>query len=95
MPEATTPILIGGGQFTQRTAREGRIAESLSPIAMMEKAARAALADTDNARAIASAIDTVSVVRFTVDSSDVGRAPSRNRGARSTRRSAATRRNGW
>jgi len=77
MPEPTTPILIGGGQFTQRTAREGRIAESLSPIAMMEMAARAALADTGKAKDLISAIDTVSVVRFTVDSSDVGRAPAR------------------
>src|SRR5271170_4466132 len=77
MPEPTTPILIGGGQFTQRTAREGRIAESLSPIAMMEMAARAALADAGKAKDLISAIDTVSVVRFTVDSSDVGRAPAR------------------
>lgn len=77
MPEPTTPILIGGGQFTQRTAREGKVMESVSPIAMMEKAARAALADTGKANALISAIDTVSVVRFTVDSSDVGRAPSR------------------
>lgn len=77
MPEASTPILIGGGQFTQRTAREGKVTESISPIAMMEKAARAALADTGKANALISAIDTVSVVRFTVDSSDVGRAPSR------------------
>ena len=77
MPEPTTPILIGGGQFTQRTAREGKVMDSISPIAMMEKAARAALADTGKANALISAIDTVSVVRFTVDSSDVGRAPSR------------------
>jgi acetyl-CoA C-acetyltransferase len=77
MPEPTTPILIGGGQFTQRTAREGKVMDSVSPIAMMEKAARAALADTGKANALISAIDTVSVVRFTVDSSDVGRAPSR------------------
>jgi acetyl-CoA C-acetyltransferase len=77
MPEPTTPILIGGGQFTQRTAREGKIAESLSPIAMMEKATRAALADAGKANELVSAIDTVSVVRFTVDSSDVGRAPAR------------------
>jgi acetyl-CoA C-acetyltransferase len=77
MPEPTTPILIGGGQFTQRTVQQGKIAESLSPIAMMEKAAQAAFADTGSARDITSAIDTVSVVRFTVDSSDVGRAPPR------------------
>src|SRR5215472_9939685 len=77
MPEPKTPILIGGGQFTQRTAREGKIAESLSPIAMMEKAARGALADAGQAAALISAVDTVSVVRFTMDSSDVGRAQPR------------------
>jgi acetyl-CoA C-acetyltransferase len=77
MPEASTPILIGGGQFTQRTAREGKLTESLSPIAMMEKAARAAFADSGALSELVSAIDTVSVVRFTTDSSDVGRAPSR------------------
>ncbi len=77
MPEPSTPILIGGGQFTQRTAREGKLAESLSPIAMMEKAARAALGDAGKLPELVSAIDTVSVVRFTADSSDVGRAPQR------------------
>ncbi len=68
MPEPTTPILIGAGQFTQRTAREGRFAESLSPIAMAEKAAALAMNDTGKAAALVSVIDTVSVVRFTMDS---------------------------
>jgi acetyl-CoA C-acetyltransferase len=77
MPEPSTPILIGGGQFTQRTAREGKVAESLSPIAMMEKAARAALADAGRTDALIKAIDTVCAVRFTMDSSDVGRAQAR------------------
>jgi acetyl-CoA C-acetyltransferase len=77
MPHPTTPILVGGGQFTQRTAREGRIAESLNPIAMLEKSARLALADSGRERELLSAIDTVSVVRFTADSSDVGRLPHR------------------
>jgi acetyl-CoA C-acetyltransferase len=77
MPHTTTPVLIGGGQFTQRTAREGRIAESLNPIAMLEKAARLALADTGRTQELISSIDTVSVVRFTADSSDVGRLPRR------------------
>lgn len=77
MPEPTTPILIGGGQFTQRTAREGRLSESLHPIAMLEKAARLALADTGQARQLMDQIDTISVVRFTADSSDVGRLPKR------------------
>jgi acetyl-CoA C-acetyltransferase len=71
-----TPILVGGAQFTQRTAREGKIQDSLSPIAMMERVARAAFADTG--ADIAQAIDTVAVVRFTADSpGDQGRLPKR------------------
>jgi len=70
-----TPVLVGGAQFTQRTAREGKVRESLSPIQMMAKVAREAFADTG---AIASAIDTVAVVRFTADSpGDQGRLPKR------------------
>jgi acetyl-CoA C-acetyltransferase len=63
-----TPILVGGAQFTQRTAREGKVAESLSPIAMMEKVAKDAFADTGAGNKIPSALDTVAVVRFTADS---------------------------
>src|ERR1700689_4168943 len=73
-----TPILVGGGQFTQRTAREGKLAESLSPIAMLEKAARLALADTGKEHELTDALDTVAVVRFTADSpGDQGRLPKR------------------
>jgi acetyl-CoA C-acetyltransferase len=73
-----TPILIGGGQFTQRTAREGNLSESLSPIAMLEKAARLALGDAGHADALIKALDTVAVVRFTADSpGDQGRLPKR------------------
>jgi acetyl-CoA C-acetyltransferase len=69
-----TPILVGCAQFTQRTAREGKVAESLSPIAMMEKVARAAFADAG----IAVQADTVAVVRFTADSpGEQGRLPKR------------------
>jgi acetyl-CoA C-acetyltransferase len=71
-----TPILVGCGQFTQRTAREGKVRESLSPIAMLEKASRLALEDTG--AAIIPALDTVAVVRFTADSpGDQGRLPKR------------------
>ncbi|MBI1329516.1 MAG: acetyl-CoA acetyltransferase [Alphaproteobacteria bacterium] len=73
-----TPILVGVGQFTQRTAREGKIAESLDPIAMLEKAANLALADTGKADALKRAVDTIAVVRFTADSpGDQGRLPKR------------------
>src|SRR6185437_2957310 len=73
-----TPILVGGGQFTQRTAREGKIRESLSPIAMLAKAARLALADCGAGEKLTNALDTVAVVRFTADSpGDQGRLPKR------------------
>jgi acetyl-CoA C-acetyltransferase len=72
------PILVGGGQFTQRTAREGKLAESLSPIAMLAKAARLAMDDSGAGGKLASAIDTVAVVRFTADSpGEQGRLPKR------------------
>jgi len=70
-----TPVLVGGGQFTQRTAREGRLHESLDPIGMLEEAARRALADAGIGDP--RALDTVSVVRFTADSSETGRLPPR------------------
>ncbi len=73
-----TPILVGGGQFTQRTVREGRIAEGLSPIAMLEKASWLAMADTGAGEKLADALDTIAVVRFTADTpGDQGRLPKR------------------
>lgn len=72
-----TPILVGGGQFTQRTAREGRIEESRDPIGMLEEAARRALADTGAGAKALHALDTVAVVRFVADSSEAGRLPAR------------------
>lgn len=64
-----TPILVGGAQFTQRTAREGRLSESLDPIGMLAKVANAAIADTGaSAGDLTAVIDTVAVVRFTADS---------------------------
>jgi acetyl-CoA C-acetyltransferase len=76
MLDPRTPILVGGAQFTQRTAREGKIAESLNPIEMLAKVSRAALADTG--ADLTNAIDTVAVVRFTADSpGDQGRLPKR------------------
>ena len=64
-----TPILVGAAQFTQRTAREDKLSESLNPIGMLAKAAQGAIADTGAKVAdLAAAIDTVAVVRFTADS---------------------------
>lgn len=77
-PDPKTPILIGAGQFTQRTAREKKFDQSLNPIAMLEKAARIALADSGAEKALTGALDTISVVRFTADSpGDQGRLPRR------------------
>lgn len=71
-----TPILVGGAQFTQRTAKTS-VKESLNPIEMMAKVAGQAIADTGGKNVVA-AIDTVSVVRFTADSpGDQGRLPKR------------------
>ena len=71
-----TPILVGGAQFTQRTAKTN-VRESLDPIAMLAKVSKDAIADT-GARDLAAAIDTIAVVRFTADSpGDQGRLPKR------------------
>ncbi len=75
MGDDNTPILVGGGQFTQRTAQQGKLEESLNPMQMLEKAARMAAADTGVAEKLWSKIDTISVVRFTADSSEAGRLP--------------------
>jgi acetyl-CoA C-acetyltransferase len=71
-----TPILVGGAQFTQRTAKSD-VRTSLSPIDMLAKVSRDAITDTAAAD-LANAIDTVAVVRFTADSpGDQGRLPKR------------------
>ncbi|HEV2651626.1 MAG TPA: acetyl-CoA acetyltransferase [Rhizomicrobium sp.] len=73
-----TPILVGGSQFTQRTVKAGKVAESLSPIEMLAKVSRLALADAGAGDRITAAIDTIAVVRFTADSpGDQGRLPKR------------------
>jgi acetyl-CoA C-acetyltransferase len=78
MIDPRTPILVGAGQFTQRTARENRLQQSLDPIAMLAKAAKLALDDSGARDALLHAIDTVAVVRFTADSpGDQGRLPKR------------------
>jgi acetyl-CoA C-acetyltransferase len=72
-----TPVLVAGAQFTQRTAK-ANVAEGLSPIQMMAKVAKEAIANAGAKGDIAKAIDTVAVVRFTADSpGDQGRLPKR------------------
>ena len=70
-----TPVLIGGGHFTQRTAQQGRFAEGEGPVPMLARAARMAAEDTGLGVDILKAVDTVAVVRFTVDSAEAGRLP--------------------
>lgn len=75
--DSRTPVLVGAAQFTQRTAREGKFAESLNPIEMLAKSARGAIADTGVA-ALADAIDTIAVVRSASDNEGAqGRAAQR------------------
>ncbi len=72
-----TPVLVGGAQFTQRTAREGKVRESLDPIAMLAKASQSAI-QSAGGKGVADSVDTVAVVRFTADSpGDQGRLPKR------------------
>lgn len=75
MTSDLTPILIGGGQLTQRTAQQGRHAEGLDPMQLLERATALAVADTTKTDAVLKAIDLIAVVRFTADSSEAGRLP--------------------
>ena len=69
------PILIGAGQFTQRTAQQGKLEESLDPMQLLVEVSNRAAADTGAAEKIFKALDTIAVVRFTADSSEAGRLP--------------------
>lgn len=69
------PILVGCGQYTQRTAQAGKFEESLDPMQLLYEATKRALADTGVADRLPGLIDSISVVRFTADSSEAGRLP--------------------
>lgn len=75
MPNDNTPILVGCAQFTQRSAQEKNWQASLSPMEMLAQVSRMAADDTGIADRILKEADNVSVVRFTADSSEVGRLP--------------------
>src|SRR5690349_18079717 len=75
MDDDRTPILIGAGQLTQRTAQRGKLEESLDPMQLLVDASTKAAADTGVADKIFKALDTIAVVRFTADSSEAGRLP--------------------
>ncbi|HEX3808920.1 MAG TPA: acetyl-CoA acetyltransferase [Rhizomicrobium sp.] len=78
MIDPRTPILVGGGQLTQRTVREGRITEGLSPIGMLERAAWHAADDCGGGDKLLRELDTIAVVRFTADTpGEQGRLPKR------------------
>ena len=66
--EDSTPIIIGGGQFTQKI--EDPLA-ALPPMGIAGEAAKAALADTGQTDAITKAIDTIAIVRIFPDSSSL------------------------
>ena len=67
------PILVGGGQFTQRTAPKGDYANSLDPVGLLVEAAKRAAIDTGLSEKLWAKVDTVAVVRFTADTGDGGR----------------------
>ncbi len=75
MTDDRMPILIGGGQLTQRTAQTGKLEDSLDPLQLLTEASNRALADTGAAAKLTPLIDNISVVRFTADSSEAGRLP--------------------
>jgi len=59
----TTPVLIGQGQFTYR----GAPGEALTPLQMIDTAARAAARDAGLAQGALAGLDAVGVVGFTID----------------------------
>ncbi|HAJ48684.1 MAG TPA: acetyl-CoA acetyltransferase, partial [Alphaproteobacteria bacterium] len=75
MLDPRMPILVGGGQYTQRTAQKGDFASSLDPVQLIVKAAEAAAADTGLGEKLWGRVDTVSIVRFTADTGEGGRLP--------------------
>src|ERR1700692_1657313 len=78
MPDPRTPILVGGGQYTQRTVREARIREGLSPIGLLERAAQLAADDSHAGNTLLTELDTIAVGRFTADTpGEQGRLPKR------------------
>ncbi|WP_448586094.1 acetyl-CoA acetyltransferase [Thermaurantiacus sp.] len=60
-----TPVLVGVGQWVDRTSAPG---EGLSPMDMLATAARAALADSGASGDVAALIDAIAVVRLFQDS---------------------------
>jgi acetyl-CoA C-acetyltransferase len=75
MSDDRMPVLIGCGQFTQRTAQAKKYEESLDPLQLLVEAATRALADTGAGDKLKPLIDNISVVRFTADGSETGRLP--------------------
>ena len=61
----STPILVGGGQFTEKNVAPE---QAHPPMGIAAEAARAALADTGIGARLAAAIDTLAVIRIFPDS---------------------------
>jgi len=68
MNEALIPVLIGCGQFTDKSAP----AEAATPIALMANVARQAAADAGPGEALLRELDTLVAVGLTVDSVESG-----------------------
>ena len=71
--EESTPILVGGGQFTEKDVAPER---ALSPMGIAAAAARAALSDTGIGDKLTALIDTLMVIRIIFDSTNRPRLPS-------------------
>jgi len=70
--EESTPILVGGGQFTEKDVAPER---ALSPMGIAAAAARAALSDTGIGDKLTALIDTLMVIRIIFDSTNRPRLP--------------------
>ena len=68
MSEATTPVLIGCGQVTDKRSPE----EGSTPIELMAQVAREAAADAGPGQALLDSIDAIVAVGLTVDSPESG-----------------------
>jgi acetyl-CoA C-acetyltransferase len=66
IPADNTPILVGGGQLTNRKPP----LESPTPLSMMAEAAKLAAANAGIAEALLSQLDTVATTRLAVDSTE-------------------------
>ena len=65
--ENSTPIIVGGGQFTEK---EFALEEAQPPLGIAAEASKAAISDTGVGGLIAANIDTIVSIRIFPDSSN-------------------------